>query len=180
MRMSECLGKTTEFYYHPQHCMYFSFWKHILGAAASATIASSSSGLTAAHHLSRSCLQDDLPLCSCRMWTQFGKRTGHFAAQLKGIISREIRRPAPRLHGWWAAEHKLRTHCNRMEVSIVPIQLPRNIFMLIKIQRLFARVSLVNRVPFIASRHWNTVPDLEEPLQGKEARCTWVYLSLIL
>ena len=35
--------------------------------------------------------------------------------------------------------------CNRMEFGIVPIQLPGSISMLIKIRRLFARVSLVSR-----------------------------------
>ena len=35
--------------------------------------------------------------------------------------------------------------CSRMEFGIAPIQLPESISMLIKIRRLFARVSLVNR-----------------------------------
>lgn len=55
------------------------------------------------------------------------------------------------------------------------------ISILIKIRRLFARVSQASRVPFTASRLWSTAPDSwEEPLQGKVARRTWAYLSLIL
>lgn len=37
------------------------------------------------------------------------------------------------------------------------------------------------RAPFTASRHWSMAPSSwEEPLQGKEARRTWAYRSLIL
>lgn len=49
----------------------------------------------------------------------------------------------------------LKAECNRMEFGIALMQLPGSISMLIEIRRLFARVSLVSRAPFTASRHWN-------------------------